>query len=144
MSESDFIGLCIELTRAGYREEPVGMQRSEAKFMPAAEDLAAGIKRCPRGIHVHLYQGFSRLFNERQDYDEADILNWLEQMRVELEKNIDRLSRMRSAASSEADTKTITKNLTSAGLQDIQFELFMTPGNEQPVAWSLSAVRPVL
>ena len=63
-------------------------------------------------------------------------------MRADLDKNIDRLSRMRAAALSKADMTTIAENLTAAGLQEIQFNLFTTPGNELPVAWKLSARRP--
>jgi len=140
--ETNFIDLAIDLTRAGFSADAEEMQRSEAAFVPAMKKIAAGMQRCPRGIHSHMYQGFQRLFEQRRAYDEADITTWLEQMRGELNKNIDRLSRMRAAALSEADSATITENLRSAGLQEIQFELFTTPGNRLPVAWKLSARRP--
>jgi hypothetical protein len=89
-----------------------------------------------------LFQGFQQLFEQRQKYDEADITSWLDEMRQELNKNIDRLTRMRAAALSPEDVANITENLTSAGLQEIQFKQFMTSGNKLPVAWSLSASRP--
>jgi len=142
LDESQFIDLCIDLTRAGYSDDAGDMQRTEAAFLPIARNIAAGMKRCRGGIHSHLFQGFRKLFEERRDYDEADSISWLEDMRGELEKNIDRLSRMRSAALSTADTASIIENLKSVGLQEIQFELFTTEGNHLPVAWSLSAMRP--
>ena len=141
-AESDFIALCLALTRAGFTANADDMRRSEAAFLPVAKEVAEGIKRCPRGIHNYLFHGFGKLFEERQNYDEADITTWLEKMQGELEKNIDRLSRMRAATSSEADTIQISQNLRSAGLQEIQFELFTTKGNRLPVAWKLSATRP--
>jgi SAM-dependent methyltransferase len=141
VDESQFIDLCIDVTRAGYSEDVGDMQRSEAAFLPIARNIAAGMKRCRGGIHSHLFHGFRKLFEERRGYAEADTLSWLEDMRGELEKNIDRLSRMRSAALSAADTLSITKNLRSVGLQEIQFDLFTTEGNQLPVAWTLSATR---
>ena len=109
---------------------------------PVMQQVAEGIRRCPQGIHSHLFQGFQQLFEQRQKYDEADITSWLDEMRQELNKNIDRLTRMRAAALSPEDVANITENLTSAGLQEIQFKQFMTSGNKLPVAWSLSASRP--
>lgn len=141
LDESQFIELCIDLTRAGYSEDVGDMQRTEAAFLPVARNIAAGMKRCSGGIHSHLFQGFRKLFEERRSYDEADTISWLEDMRGELEKNIDRLSRMRAAALTAADTVSITKSLKSARLQDIQFDLFTTEGNQLPVAWILSATR---
>ena len=144
VNETAFIDLAIDLTKAGFSADVEAMRRSEKAFVPAMRKVAAGIQRCPRGIHSHLYQGFQSLFEQRRAYDEADITSWLGQMQVELDKNIDRLSRMRAAALSPADTVIITENLRSAGLQGIQFEQFMTPGNRLPVAWKLSAARPTL
>ncbi len=144
VNETGFIDLATALTKAGFSADVEAMQRSERAFTPAMKKIAAGIKRCPRGIHSHLYQGFQRLFEQRRAYDEADITSWLEEMQGDLNKNIDRLSRMRAAALSPADTTRITKNLTSAGLQGIQFEQFTTPGNRLPVAWKLSAARPTI
>jgi len=144
VKETGFIDLATALTKAGFSADVDAMRRSEKAFVPAMKKIAAGIQRCPRGIHSHLYQGFQTLFEQRRAYDEADITSWLEEMQGDLNKNIDRLSRMRAAALSPADTIEITENLTSAGLQGIQFEQFMTPGNRLPVAWKLSAARPTL
>ena len=144
VNETNFIDLAIDLTKATFSANVDAMQHSEKAFVPAMKKVAAGIQRCSRGIHSHLYQGFQRLFERRRSYDEADITSWLEQMQIELDKNIDRFSRMRAAALSAADTANITENLRSAGLQGIQFEHFTTPGNRLPVAWILSAARPAL
>ncbi len=142
--DTQFIDLAIALTKAGFSADAQAKQRTEAAFVPAMKKIAAGMQRCPRGIHSHLLQGFRSLFERRRAYDEADITTWLEQMRGELDKNIDRLSRMRAAALSKADLATITENLRAAGLQEIQFESFTTPGNRLPVAWKLAARRPAL
>jgi SAM-dependent methyltransferase len=144
VNETAFIDLAIELTKAAFSADATAMQRSEKAFVPAMKKVRAGIQRCPRGIHSHLYQGFQTLFEQRRAYDEADITSWLEEMQGDVNKNIDRLSRMRAAALSPADTIKITENLGSAGLQGIQFEPFTTPGNRLPVAWKLSATRPTL
>lgn len=142
ISESGFIDLCRAVTRAAFGTDKAAREQSEANFVPVAKQVAEGMRRTPVGIHSHLYQGFRQLFEQRRAYDEADIIGWLDGMQAELDKNIDRLTRMRAAASSEADTIKIQENLQAAGLQDIQFELFTTPGNDLPVAWKLSARRP--
>ena len=142
VDEMRFIDLAIDLTRVAFSNDANAMQQSEAVFVPVMRKLAAGVERCPRGIHSHLFRGFGQLFEQRRAYDATDITTWLEQMRADLDKNIDRLSRMRAAALSKADMTTIAENLTAAGLQEIQFNLFTTPGNELPVAWKLSARRP--
>lgn len=142
VDESGFIDLAIDLTMAGFSADTAARHRSEKAFVPVMQQVADGIRRCPQGIHSHLFQGFQQLFEQRQRYDEADITTWLGEMRKELNKNIDRLTRMRAAALSPEDVANITENLRSAGLQGIQFKQFMTSGNKLPVAWSLSASRP--
>lgn len=142
LEDSRFIDLCIDLTRAGYGDDAGDMQRTEAAFLPVAKKVAEGMNRCRGGIHSYLFEGFRKLFEGRRSYAELDSITWLEDMRGELAKNIDRLSRMRAAALSPADTAGISKNLGSAGLQEIQFELFTTEGNQLPVAWKLLAKRP--
>ncbi len=142
VDESGFIDLAIDLTMAGFSADTAAKQRSEAAFAPAMQQVGEGVRRCPQGIHSHLFQGFQQLFEQRQKYDEADITSWLGEMRKDLNKNMDRLTRMRAAALSPEDVANITENLTSAGLQEIQFKQFMTSGNNLPVAWSLSASRP--
>jgi ubiquinone/menaquinone biosynthesis C-methylase UbiE len=142
VDEMRFIDLAKDLTRVAFSNDANAMQQSEAVFAPVMSKVAAGVERCPRGIHCHLFRGFRQLFEQRRAYDATDITTWLEQMRADLDKNIDRLSRMRAAALSKADVTTIAENLTAVGLQEIQFNLFATPGNELPVAWKLSAWRP--
>ncbi len=142
LDESGFIDLAIDLTTAGFSADTAAKRRAEEAFVPVMQQASDGIRRCPKGIHSHLFQGFQQLFEQRQKYDEADITSWLDEMRKELNKNIDRLTRMRAAALSPEDVANITENLTSAGLQEIQFKQFMTSGNKLPVAWSLSASRP--
>ncbi len=142
VDESGFIDLAIDLTTAGFSADTVAKHRTKEAFVPVMQQVTDGIRRCPRGIHSYLLQGFQQLFEQRQKYDEADITSWLDEMREELNKNIDRLTRMRAAALSPEDVANITENLTSAGLQEIQFKQFMTSGNKLPVAWSLSASRP--
>lgn len=140
--DSGFIDLSLGLTQAAFSKSAADMASSEAAFMPVARAMTKAAEASPSGVHAHLLQGFMQLFQDRNAYDESDITGWLEGMRGELTKNIDRLSRMRAAASSEEDIEIIEKNLMSAGLQDIQFNLFKTPGNELPVAWQLTARRP--
>jgi SAM-dependent methyltransferase len=141
ISESGFIKLCRDLAITGFGSNATAMQASEAAFIPVAKRVAESVQRTPVGVHSHLYQGFRQLFEDRRDYDLADITGWLDGMQLEVDRAIDRLTRMRAAALSAPDVAELTENLKTAGLHQIQFDLFTTPGNELPVAWSLSAMR---
>ena len=94
------------------------------------------------GVHTHLYLGFRQLLERYQRYALSDITGWLNEMTEELDKNVVRLEAMRDAACSENTIRGICRQLTENGLRKIGYSPFTIEGNDQPVAWSITAEKP--
>ena len=137
----DFIGRSINLTNRAFSGNRKLARDAEQAFVPLIREMSEAIQRCPRGIHGYLLAGFRKLYENRQQYRKADIVEWLQQMDKELSKNLDRLSRMRAAAMSEDDMDAIKRGLESAGMSEVNAVPFETAGNDRPIAWSLTAKR---
>ena len=93
-------------------------------------------------MHTHLLAGFRQLYESRVQYNKSDITGWLDGMRGEVAKAIERLSHMRRAAMSVDDVAVIRGHFESAGMTDVSIGEFLTPGNDVPVAWQVRAKRP--
>lgn len=139
--DSGFIPQALALSRVAYKGNPAALSNAEQAFLPAAQAVGQAIERRKQGIHSYLLFGFRELYEKRQQYDVEDLLNWLNQMAGELDKNIDRLARMRQAALSDADMDSVVNKLIAAGLSNVHYEAFETSANQLPVAWNLSALR---
>ena len=139
--DTGFIDKAIALTDAAFSADRDVQAKAHAAFVPVERQLSSAVVRQKMGIHAHLYLGFKQLFEERQCYALADITNWLAEMRDDLDKNIDRLTRMCEAALSTDDMGRVSELLTAQGLRDVSYVTFETPENELPVAWELTATR---
>ena len=137
----DFIGRSIDLTNRAFSGNKALLQKTEQAFVPLIREMSEAIKRCPRGVHAYLLAGFKKLYENRQQYRKADIVEWLEQMGGELSKTLDRLSRMRAAAMSVEDMDVIKERLDADGMNEVSAVPFETAGNDLPIAWSLTAKR---
>ncbi len=136
-----FIDLALDLAEAVYSGDRKLVAAAEKAFVPAGHAVSAGIRRCPRGVHVHLFRGFRQLYERRQAYAREDVTGWLEQMGGEVERSLDRLTRMRNAAMSTDDMHRIAEELGERSLSDVRFREFRTGDNEVPVAWFLQGYR---
>lgn len=136
-----FIDHATAVTRAVFADDRAAFEAAAAHFAKAERALAEAHDAHTHGVHAHLYAGFRQLFENRSQYDEKDVVGWLDDMRGELERNVDRLTAMRRAAVSEERLARVTDVLRAAGLGEVATEHFMTPGNELPVAWQLDARR---
>lgn len=141
VQESGFIPAAIELTQTAFGDDAQALADKEQAFIPLIQQMAAAIQRCQQGVHNYLLSGFRQLYENRHQYDVADIVGWLEGMQGEVDKTLDRLGRMREAALSEADMATIRTSLESIGFSSVTVSPFVTPNNDQPVAWNLRATR---
>ncbi|MFP6809228.1 MAG: class I SAM-dependent methyltransferase [Pseudomonadales bacterium] len=139
-TNSNFISAALDLVRSSFANQ--NSDQSMSKFNAAGEQLAATLKEYPEGIHHHLYFGFQQLFDRRSHYDESDIVDWLEAMRLDVDKNILRLTQMRQAARSEKEIRNICQMFTKQGLRKVGYSPFTISGNDLPVAWSITAERP--
>lgn len=136
-----FIEQAKELSETAFKKGGKALVQREKAFVPAIRTLAEAQQRCEQGVHVHLLAGFKQLYEDRQNYDLSDILGWLDGMQGELDKAIDRLSRMRAAARSQSDAEDIRMMLDRAGFSDVNIKPFLTPANELPIAWEILARR---
>ena len=139
--ESEFIPQAKGLTRTAFGNDAKSLADREQAFIAVIGTMRQAVGRCPAGVHAHLLAGFRKLYENRRQYAAADILTWLTAMDGELDKTIDRLTRMRAAALSEKDMAAIVDGLKSAGFVEVESAPFLTPGNDRPVAWSLTARR---
>ncbi len=140
-AETDFIGKALKLTAAAFSGERQALEAAARSFIPAERALADAVLERKQGVHAHLYAGFRRLYENRQQYLKSDIVTWLGEMQGELAKNLHRLECMCGAALSRDDVDRIRGMLESAGLSGISVEPFTAPGHDLPIAWELRAAR---
>ena len=141
VAEREFIDHATRMITAAYSADSVAIEKAQDAFVTATTPVGEGMRRCKKGIHTYLYQGFRQLYERRREYDLADITGWLDAMRGELEINLDRLRCMCAAALSQSDVDDIKKVFEEQGLNDVNCTPFETPGNTLPVAWKLTAQR---
>jgi SAM-dependent methyltransferase len=143
VAEQEFIDHAIRMITTAFSGDAAALKSAQDAFVRAATPVGEGMRRCRKGIHTYLYQGFRQLYERRQQYDLADITGWLDAMREELDINLDRLSRMCAAALSESDVREIIRIFEEQGLEDVNCTPFKTPGNSMPVAWNLTAQKRI-
>ena len=136
-----FIDHAISLITAEFSGDQAALKQAQNDFTAAATPVGEGMRRCRKGIHTHLFQGFRQLYEQRQQYDLTDITGWLDAMRGDMELNLDRLGRMCEAALSEADVFEIKRIFEEQCLEDVHCTPFKTSENELPIAWRLVAQR---
>lgn len=141
ITESQFIPRALELTRATFSGQKTQSDQATQAFIPAERQLAKTCKNFPTGIHLHLYNGFRKLYENRQHYHQADIEQWLTQMETDVEHNIQRLQHMRQAASDQSAMNAVVEALKASGCTDIQCQALQLQKHPLPVAWALTATR---
>lgn len=139
--DSGFIDRAIELTEAVFGHEPERRAAAERAFIEVERPYARAVKTSPGGVRAHLYAGFRRLYGKRAQYDAADITGWLEAMRGELERVIQRLTAMRAAALSADDTALVSGDLEALGYAEVSVRPFTVDGHDLPIAWHVAARR---
>lgn len=136
---SNFILLARDLIQAIASDDQARISVASADFQTAEQQLGAACRDLPEGIHLHLYQGFRQLFEQREQYADEDIFNWLHTMQSDVERNISRLEHMCDAASTQTDIEAHCSRMHEAGCSEVSFEPFMLEGYDQPLAWAISA-----
>jgi ubiquinone/menaquinone biosynthesis C-methylase UbiE len=139
VKERGFIDAAIVLARAGFTNDAARLKRAQDAFAAIATPVGEGMRRHRKGIHTYLFQGFRRLYENRRQYVLADITGWLDGMRGELDKTIDRLERICDAALSADDVQRVRELFEARGLEQVHCTPFGTAENQLPVAWQLAA-----
>jgi len=141
ITSSDF----IPYARGLFESINIGKQKqidiSAAKFQAAEQQLAGACKTLPEGIHLHLYQGFRQMFENRQQYAVTDVTAWLDAMQADVDRNIHRLTHMCAAASSASEIAALTDRMRAAGCAEISYETLQIAGHDAPIAWAVSASK---
>ena len=138
--ESGFIPRAIELTETAFGNDPARLAKDEQAFVPLIEVVGAAIARCRQGVHSYLLSGFQQLYENRIQYDLPDIVQWLEGMSGEVDRAIDRLTRIRNAALNEQDIESVRADLESLAFTDLEVGPY-SAGHDRPLAWRINALR---
>lgn len=136
---SDFIPLARDLIERITAGDRAKIEAAAAKFQRAEQQLAQACQVLPEGIHLHLYQGFRQMFENRAQYAAADIIAWLDDMYKDVERNIHRLTHMCAAARSVEQLATLSEQMQAAGCASVNYEPLQIAGHQAPVAWAIKA-----
>lgn len=142
VKEIKFVEKAISVTQSAFSGDVEAFNKECDSFVEVEPKLAEFCQGHPNGVHAYLYSGFKKLFSQRKSYQEGDIVKWLEQMALEVDKSILRLKEMRKAALNVSDMQNITQRMVSSGLRKVEFVPLNLPNNKLPLAWHLSAIRP--
>ncbi|MEL6858543.1 MAG: class I SAM-dependent methyltransferase [Pseudomonadota bacterium] len=104
-------------------------------FQTAQGHMAPVIKLS--GFARQLHDGARQLFERRKAYLLEDLLQWLDQMRAEMEAYRGRMNGMLSAAIDEQEARQILSMIAAGGTYEL--DKFHLAG--KPAAWMLSAQR---
>ena len=149
LQKSRFIPYAIEMFRAGF-EAVHGADRApyEAagkQLAPAIGALEAVMKQY--GQHVagdtitRLYNDVAQIHQNIQQYDPADVLDWLGRMEDELDAYAERMSSMSDSAVDSETFEQICEGLQSRGFTIQNAEPLMTSDQAVPLAWVLIATK---
>lgn len=131
--------------RAGGKQRP--LQRSQAadklrQPISTMESLLQQSPDCPAlQLAARMHADLARLYTRADAYSTADVLQWLDGMRAELVSYRERMQGMLQAARCAADTQQLLSAWTAQGLQ--QCHAGVIEVEERPLAWKLTATRPV-
>jgi len=149
LQESQFIPCAIEMFAEGF-EAVRGASRApyEAaakKLGPAIGTLEAIMKQY--GQHVagdtisRLYNDVAQVHEKIQNYEPAEVLDWLNKMDSELVAYAGRMSSMSNSAIDNVTFKNVCDGLRSRDCTIQRAVPFMVPDNELPLAWILIATK---
>ena len=147
---SEFIPRSIAMFEAGFAacrgadRRPYDM--AAQNLLPAFRELERVMQHY--GMHVagdillRLYQDVDKIHQQMEQYDAAEILQWLARLDSELDAYTGIMDSMRDVALSEAQFRAVCDALVGAGLSLQQALPLQCDEQESPIAWALIANRP--
>jgi len=136
-----YIETAIELTKAIFSGSKTKIRKAEKPFIASQIVLAKSFKENPEGIHKHLYFGYRKMYMKIQNYQERDVIAWLNAMKADIKKNIIKVTEIRKVSLRHSDMDTLRGLLSAEGLIDIGISTLTIPDYEDIVAWTVSARR---
>lgn len=111
-----------------------------AEILPFVENLIEEHgENIAGGTVLKLYNDIGKIHSKLQNYDAAEVLNWLAQMQNELAAYQERMQSMLSAAIDQQSFDEIRAKLDAAGFSLQQQQLLLEKQTESPLAWMISA-----
>jgi len=149
LKASRFIPYAIEMFSAGFKAvsgaDRGPYEAAGKQLAPAIEALEAIMKQY--GQHVagdtiaRLYNDVGQIHQEIQNYEPAEVLDWLSRMDGELDAYTGRMSSMSDSAVDSKTFRQICDELRSRGFTTECAEPLMAPDQNLPLAWVLIATK---
>ena len=141
VKDLDFIDKALKITQVMFNQQQQNGKVIVEQFTKVEPVLERYVRQHEQGVHAYLYNGFRQLISNRDQYQEKDIVGWLENMKKEFEKAEMRLKEMRKAALSKKQVKEIIRSLEENQMSDLSCDaITLTKGN-LPVAWCLKGTK---
>ena len=142
--KSGFVDAALDLTNATYQSDTQRLSEARSEFKTSEQLLAKTFPSVREGIHLHLYFGFKQLYTNRTKYSEHDIVDWLTNMKTDIEKNLLRLTSMADAALDHSQIESIKNTLLEMGAKNVHIEPMSIPDKDEFGAWIIAANKPQL
>jgi len=149
LKESRFIPYAIEMFSAGFKAvsgaDRAPYEAAGKQLAPAIGVLEAIMKQY--GQHVagdtiaRLYNDVGQIHQEIQNYEPAEVLNWLSRMDGELDAYAGRMSSMSESAIDSDTFEQICDGLRSGDYTIEREEPLMSTDQDFPLAWVLIATK---
>jgi ubiquinone/menaquinone biosynthesis C-methylase UbiE len=149
LQESRFIQYAVEMFSAGFDAvrgaDRVPYEVAAKKLAPAIGTVEAIMQQ--HGPHVagdtiyRLYNDVARIHEKIQNYEPAEVLDWLKRMDAELVAYAGRMSSMSESASDNTAFKQICDDLRSRNYTMQRATPLMVLDHELPLAWVLIAEK---
>lgn len=136
-----FIERAITVTDAIYKDDKALLEQAFPDFTAVEPIIAQAVQQVPRGVHVHLYNGYKTMMSKPQAYAREDIISWLEAMRSDVQKNIQRITEIRKVALSEQQVEEVVNLMVKHGMQNVEYKPFTLIEHQLPLAWFISATK---
>lgn len=136
-----FIEIAIELTKSLFSGNETNIQSVLKDFQKIEPKMSERASLVKEGFQYHLYQGFRKMMESIKNYRCSDIVNWLIDMRNEMNNIESRLETMMRAALSRKDVAEIAQVLIVSGSCKIDVQPFFVSSIEKPIAWKLVSVK---
>lgn len=117
------------------------VQAAAIQLQKSQQSLVKTVQTHPNSIAAHLYQGSRSLFERRQSYNLQDILNWFDQMDVEVSLLKERMASMLSVSMDETSICKFTDHLEHSGLNISPTNTFQPEECASPLAWIVEAYK---
>ena len=147
--EARFIPLAIDFFSAGFdavrSADRAPYEQAASLLNPAVRALEDVVNDhgpdVAGGVIARLYNDANRMHRHIQRYEPSEVLDWLQNMNLQFEDYVNRISAMSAAALDEKDFEGICNIVSAAGCTVLQSGPLFAPGVARPLAWALLASR---